>query len=91
MRCPYRWRYACATRGVGAAANLGYDCTVSGAATLAHRFDACHSTGNIDAARGAWQQARTILDDPDYSDAELIRVKVANSTDHYEALFGPGL
>jgi hypothetical protein len=39
--------------------------------------DTWHSSGDLDAARSAWQEALTILNDLGHNDAALIRTKLA--------------
>jgi tetratricopeptide (TPR) repeat protein len=46
--------------------------------TLTHLGDTHHATGNLQAARDAWQQALTILDDLDHPDAGQVRTKLAS-------------
>ncbi|HZM76295.1 MAG TPA: tetratricopeptide repeat protein [Candidatus Limnocylindrales bacterium] len=44
--------------------------------TLTHLGDAHHSAKDLDAARLAWQQALTILDELDHPDAERVRANL---------------
>ena len=45
---------------------------------LTHLGDTHHAAGDPDAARDAWQQALTILDDLDHPDAAQVRAKLAD-------------
>jgi hypothetical protein len=45
--------------------------------TLTHLGDAHHAAGDPRAARDAWQQALTILNDMDHPDAQQVRTKLA--------------
>src|SRR5262249_37814425 len=59
------------------------------ATTLTHLGDTHHTAGNPDAARDAWQQALTILDQLDHPHADTVRAKLhqtpAGSADGKEA------
>jgi tetratricopeptide (TPR) repeat protein len=46
------------------------------ATILTHLGDTHHTAGDPDAARDAWQQALTILDDLDHPDADTVRTKL---------------
>jgi tetratricopeptide (TPR) repeat protein len=48
------------------------------AVTLAGLGDAWHSSGDLDAARGAWREALAILDDLGHHDAAQLRAKLAS-------------
>ncbi len=46
------------------------------AVLLIHLGDTHHATGNPEAARTAWQQALTILDQLDHPDADQVRTRL---------------
>ena len=48
--------------------------------TLTHLGDTHHAAGDPDAARDAWQQALTILDELDHPDADQVRAKLGGLT-----------
>jgi NB-ARC domain len=89
VRAVFSWSYDALTPDAARLFRLlglhpGPDITAAATASLArsgdptHLGDTYHATNDLDAAREAWQQALTILDQLDHPDAGQIRAKLAN-------------